>query len=183
MKKQSVLAIGLVVLASSAFASPKPVHIKTSAWSEAGLHKYCNVVGGSFAVEGDGKYSCVKNDTGISINCEKNGKCTDVCGNAKCGNDGKLTKNNNKVKPVTTSGGLANSGKGPIGGTVTPAGLNGDRSTQGNAHGNAAPGSPPIVATPSRQTPAIAGGAFGITSNPNTGLMTGPAAAAVRKLP
>jgi hypothetical protein len=184
MQKQfALLIIGLLFVAGHALATPKPVHIKNSTWSKSSLHKFCNTVGGTFTIEDDGKYSCTTNE-GINTNCKKNGKCEDVCSTSKCGNDGKLTKNNNKIKPVTANGGLANSSKIPAAGSETTVGLNSGRGPQGNA----APGGPPIIAAPSRPAPSLGGGAFGApTSKPNTesmnGTMSSPAGVAGRRLP
>jgi hypothetical protein len=183
----AIIMLGIVphlaVFTGHTFASPKPTHIKNSTWGKSELNKFCDITGGSFNVERDGKFSCLNSDTGIAINCDKAGQCKDTCGSSKCGNDGKLTSNNSKVKPVTVGGALANSSKIPAGGSGTAVGLTGAQSPQRNA----VPGSPPIV-TPSRQAAEMGGGAFAVTTSKSgigstNGPITGPAGATGRRLP
>jgi hypothetical protein len=194
MRKFLIIALSLPSLgALTDIASAKPVVIRTGLhYTQASLNKECDQDGGTFAVEDSGKFSCVKGDSGIAINCEKDGSCHSECQTKACGNDnprGARTPpkiSGGTIKGVGSTTKLGGTSTGTSVGTATGANKAGGVMLGSTTSGGTTPvgtkggGAGSVTAVTSNPTlnPTLpsTGGAFGST---RTGLGTGSIAGGI----
>jgi hypothetical protein len=99
--------IGLCVSIDESMA--KDVVLGGSTWSKDGLQRQCQIIGGNYNVESNGSFSCTNSNTGLATQCNKSGKCLNVCQTSKCGNGRTTTRGDgSKIDQTTLNGGGAN---------------------------------------------------------------------------